>query len=366
MVIIRINFNGVVLQKVFKVCFFVMLIMAEHKEQNKSDVIEIPVGKYFERVRKNPWIVATIVLAIALVVVIFMKSSGGDGIVTVSAEEAGQSLISFIDGLGNGNAEIVSVKKEGALYNINVKYQGQEIPAFVTLDGKYFVAQPIPLSEDAASSLSAGKPAGDNPPSQQPSVDVPKSDKPKVELFVMSFCPYGTQMEKGILPVLSALGNKINFTLRYTHFTLHGEKEDTENFRQICIREEQGSKFLPYIQCTLNSSDVYNPGNVTQCMKSNKIDTAKVDSCIKNKAANYYAVDSQLSQQYGVQGSPTLVINGVDAQAARSPAAILSTICSSFNNAPAECDAQLPAQSPSPGFGYTSSTTDVAAANCGV
>jgi len=357
-------FYGIVLQKVFKLCFFVMLIMVEHKEQNTSEVVEIPVGKYFERVRKNPWVISTIVLAIALIVVIFMKSSG-TGFATVSGEDAGKNLLSFIDGLGNGNAEIVSVEKDGALYNVNVKYQGQDIPAFVTLDGEYFVAQPIPLTAKATESLAARNDAGgetdSQSPSQPPSVDVPKSDKPVVELFIMSYCPYGTQMEKGILPVLGALGDKINFTLRYTHFTLHGEKEDTENFRQICIREEQGSKFLSYIQCTLNSTDANKPGDVTQCMKSGKIDVAKVDNCIKNKAANYYAVDSQLSQKYGVQGSPTLVINGVDAQSARSPASILSTICSAFNNAPAECNAQLPEQSPSPGFGYSSSATDAAA-----
>lgn len=353
-------FNEIIMQKVFKVCFLVMLIMVEHEEHKKSEVIEIPVGKYFERVRKNPWVISTIVLAIALIVVIFMKSSGG-GIVSVSGEVAGQNLLSFIDGLGNGNAEIVSIEKEGALYNVNVKYQGQDIPAFVTLDGEYFVAQPIPLTAKATESLAARDTTGGKKDSQPPVIDVPKSDKPVVELFIMSYCPYGTQMEKGVLPVVAALGNKINFTLRYTHFTLHGEKEDTENFRQICIREEQGNKFLSYIQCTLNSTDVNKPGDVTQCMKSGKIDAVKVDSCIKNKVANYYAVDSQLSQQYGVQGSPTLIINGVDAQSGRSPASILSTICSAFNNAPAECGAQLPTESPSPGFGYTASATDSAA-----
>src|SRR3989344_6088904 len=94
-------------------------------------------------------------------------------------------------------------------------------------------------------------------------------------------------------------------------------KEDTENFRQLCIREEQSAKFLPYVACILNSTDVNNPGNVTACMKGLGIDTVKVDDCMKNNAASYYAVDSKLSQDYGVQGSPTLIINGATSSAGR-------------------------------------------------
>jgi|SRR3989344_2881837 len=331
--------------------------MAESKEHKKEDVIEIPVGKYLSKMGKNPWIISTVVLAIALVVVliIFMKG-GGATTTSVSSGEAGQNLVSFVNGLGQGNAVLVSSEKEGALYKVTVKYNGQDVPVFVTLDGKYMVPQPVPLSSDGAT------PQDDQPVQQ----DIPKSDKPVVELFVMSYCPYGTQMEKGILPVLSLMKDKINFTLRYTHFTLHGEKEDTENFRQLCIRQEQGAKFLPYIQCTLNSTDIYNPGNVTQCMKNLGIDSKKVDSCIATKAQSYYDVDSELSQGYGVQGSPTLVINGVQSQSGRSPAAVLGAVCAAFNNAPAECNSQLPTETPSAGFGFNKgSSSDAAAINCG-
>ncbi len=45
----------------------------------------------------------------------------------------------------------------------------------------------------------------------------------------MSYCPYGTQAEKGILPVVALLGDKIDFKLRTVHYVLHGDKEDLEN-----------------------------------------------------------------------------------------------------------------------------------------
>jgi len=247
---------------------------------------------------------------------------------------------------------------------MNVNYNGKVLPVYFTKDGK-FVAQGnelVSVSADAAApSTNTPSNAASNQPAAQ---NVPKSDKPKVELFVMSYCPFGTQAEKGILPVLSLLGNKIDGKIRFVHYTMHGEKEDTENFRQLCIREEQGTKFNAYLQCTLNSTSTSAPADPAACMTKLGIDSSKVSSCITGKAADYYAADSALSKGYGVQGSPTLVINGVEASSGRSPAALLATICAAFNNAPAECSQQLPSSNPSAGFGFNAGT-DSAAANCG-
>ena len=333
----------------------------EHHHESKKDTIDIPVGKSLNKLRNNPWIASTFVLAIVLVVVIVMNGGIRGNNPGVSADSAAQSVVTFLNSnpnLAAGGVSVVSSVKEGELYKVTLKYQGQDVPIYATLDGKFLVSSIVPLSGGTDTNRT------NEPP---PSSDIPKSDKPKVELFVMSYCPYGTQMEKAILPVIAALKNKIDFKLEFTHFTLHGEKEDTENFRQICIREEQGTKFLPYLQCILNSTDPSGPADVSQCMKNLKIDATKVDACMKNKAEGYYKIDSDLSQKYGVQGSPTLVINSVQADSARSPDGILKTICSAFNNAPSECNTQLPTQSASPGFGYNSANSaESAAVNCGI
>lgn len=332
--------------------------MVNEKKENEPDA-KVQKNNFSASVKKNPWMLSSLALGVVALILLFLVSSGGITGNAIGEKKVGENLINFIEAQqGAGSAEVVSVVKESGLYKVNVNVQGQLIPVFVSLDGKYAFAQPIPLTGDAL--LNAGSQQVEQPR------DVPKSDKPKVELFVMSYCPYGTQMEKAILPVVSALKDKIDFKLRFTHFTLHGEKEDTEDFRQLCIREEQGTKLLPYIQCILNSTDPYAPADVNQCMKNTGIDTNKVDSCMKTKAVDYYAVDSELSQGYGVQGSPTLVINGVQASSARSPSSVLSTICSAFNNEPTECNSNLPTQSASPGFGYnTGSSADTAAVQCG-
>lgn len=53
--------------------------------------------------------------------------------------------------------------------------------------------------------------------------------------------------------------------------------------------------------------------------------------------------EESLAGQYGVSGSPTLIINGVLYNGARTADAYKQAICSAFNNAPAECSETLSA-----------------------
>ena len=125
------------------------------------------------------------------------------------------------------------------------------------------------------------------------------------------------------------------------------EPEETETPRQVCIREEQGDRFLDYLECFLGE------GDYEVCLKQVGIDEAKMNNRISSgQAAEYYASDSGLSEGYGVQGSPTLVINGVIVSSGRSPAGYLGTVCSAFNSEPSECGVELSSTSPSAGFGY--------------
>jgi hypothetical protein len=140
------------------------------------------------------------------------------------------------------------------------------------------------------------------------------------------------------------------------------EPEETETPRQICIREEQGDKFIPYLKCFLEGNGIVDPnyGLVMEgkdpetCMQEVGIDINKVNTCIDSgKWEEYYAEDSQLSQAYGVQGSPTLIVNGVQVSSGRSASAYLGSVCSAFTNVPEECTSlSLSTETPDPYFGW--------------
>ncbi len=210
----------------------------------------------------------------------------------------------------------------------------------------------------------------------QPAADIPKTDKPNVELFVMSHCPYGTQIEKGILPVIDLLGDKIDFELKFCDYAMHGQEELNEQLNQYCIQKEQNNKLQPYLQCFLESSE----GDA--CLEQVGINRSQLENCVtqadqeykvtanfENKQGwkgNYppFNVYQQDNAQYGVQGSPTLVVNGVKASSARDAQSLLNTICSGFKTAPEECSQQLDATPPAPGFGFEGSGSANASAGC--
>ncbi len=203
-----------------------------------------------------------------------------------------------------------------------------------------------------------------------------KSDKPKIELFVMSYCPFGTQIEKGILPVIEALKDKVDFEVKFCDYAMHGKKELEENTRQYCIEKEQKSKYLDYLKCFLEK------GDFNGCVDKTGIDKAKLNKCAEdtdkefkitegyNDKSTYkggfprFDIFEKDVQKYNVLGSPTLVINGVKRNSNRDPESLAKLICSSFKNPPQECSESFDRTVPSPGFGFTGSGTSTTA-SCG-
>lgn len=259
----------------------------------------------------------------------------------------------------NIKATINSATLEGDVYNISLKVQDKDYTSYMTKDGVKFFQTGVDMAKLAAENAAKQAAAPADNSQAAPVTEVPKTDNPKVELFVMTYCPYGLQAEKGILPALQALGDKVDAKIRFVHYFMHGDKETQETYNQVCIREEQAAKFNAYLNCFTVS------GDSLACQTTAGVNKSKLASCVAAKAKDYYKVDSGLSEGYGVQGSPTLVINGVQSNAGRDAASYLNGICAAFTNKPAECSKQLSSASPSSGFGAGSDASGSAAAGCG-
>jgi protein-disulfide isomerase len=225
--------------------------------------------------------------------------------------------------------------------------------------------------------LATQQQAVDTGAQQQVPTNIPKSDKPKVELFVMSNCPYGLQMEKAYVPAYDLLKNKADMTVKFVSYIMHGKDELDENTRQYCAQEQDRDKYYAYLKCYASSQDS------AGYMKLSGLNESKINSCVDKTNKKFaildkyndqttwlsgryplYPIHEDLNNKYGVQGSPTLVINGVQVESGRTPEAIKSTICAAFNNPPSECSQTLALASPQPGFG-TGTTQETVAAGCG-
>ena len=143
----------------------------------------------------------------------------------LSLEEAKAQTLDFINNSLMRPGSTVSVKEaaeENGLYKIVLNMpDGNELPVYVTRDGKKVFTQAIDV-EEAKQKAQEQKEQREAAKQREVS-NIPKKDKVDVELFVMSYCPYGTQVEKGILPVLDLLGDKINFQLKFCDYAMHGE-----------------------------------------------------------------------------------------------------------------------------------------------
>ena len=147
--------------------------------------------------------------------------------------------------------------------------------------------------------------------------------KPEVELFVMSYCPYGVQAEQELLPFFEKYGNTIDFKLRFivgkeevseektseqAEFTsLHGEPELIENKRQMVIAELYPDKLFDYLLCRADHLEEA----WVNCAKDVGLDASKVTQAVEAEKVTLGLVEEiQRTKELNIKGSPTLVIDG--------------------------------------------------------
>ena len=272
-----------------------------------------------------------------------------------------------------------------------------------------------------------------------------KSNKPEFNFFVMSFCPYGNQIEDVIKPMADLLKDKADIHPRYifekianisdyckqtsgditqcaayiqaSYFTteadcqktindasktcldeknylklgdtfyssLHGRIEANQDVREICAfnMNEDKTNWWTFIgnvnkNCTSENADTC----WEEQAKKAGFDTNKITECFNTQAGELIEKEIALTTQYKVQGSPTLIINGVNfppesayteagdgtltignktiKQADfRSPDALKEAVCASFKKAPSECKTVLTAAAAS-----TANTASAGTASC--
>jgi hypothetical protein len=245
------------------------------------------------------------------------------------------------------SAQLVSTTEEQGLYKLKITYQSQEGTLYTTKDCTLLFT----------SALNMTTASGVQQAPQATPVPV-KSARPVADLYVMSFCPYGTQAETVMGPVVDLLKSKADIRIRYITTisgttvdsvdSLHGPAEAKEDLRQICINKYYPDKFWAYLS-TFNSAcypSWQNAAALVSCEKNTtatlSIDSAKIDACAQGaEGLALLKTDETASAKDGATASPMLFINGVQYSGARTPEAFKQAICNSFETAPAECNTTL-------------------------
>jgi len=267
---------------------------------------------------------------------------------TVPILEATGKAMEFINDnmLQEGmEASLLDAVEENGLYKMNLDIGGDEYESYITKDGEVFFVQGFKIKPEEP--------------------DISKADIPDVKLFVMSYCPFGLQAQKALLPAYDLLKDKADIGVYFVSYIMHDKKEIDENLKQYCIQEEQNEKFYDYLSCFVIA------GDSEGCLNSAGIDVNQMKACMTATDQEYkitekyndsttwlngryplFDVHKDLNQQYEVTGSPVLVINGkVLTISSRSPEEYKKAICEAFNTAPEECSQILSTDVASPNFG---------------
>jgi len=327
--------------------------MEKKKEEKKEDDFADDEEIEGTPRKLNFWVVSTVILAVLLIATLMFGTRVTGN--AISKDKIGKLAVDFINSnfVQDGNAQLVSVEEESYLYKVTVSISGEKPSLYFTKDGKW-----IQQGSNLISILEKKNQQTSQPP--QTIVNIPKTDKPNVELFVMCFCPYGVKAENNILPIVELFGDKIDFKVKFIVNvkgntindvqSLHGIDEAKEDARQVIIMKYYPDKFYSYLKDMNNDcySVAQDAGKLDECWKKAAqnlgFDIKKIETAAYGEEGiNLLKQNEADADKYGISGSPTLVINGVQSSAIYSgTAATQQAICSAFNTAPAnECGTEV-------------------------
>ena len=188
----------------------------------------------------------------------------------------------------------------------------------------------------------------------------PKEDVVNLDVYVMAYCPHGLQMEKAVLPVKELLGDRLNLTIKFVNYAMHGEREIVENTRQYCIQKEEPDKYFEYLRCFIGS------GDASSCMANLSINEDQIEECMNETYQEYnisttstarfppFPIYDEECKRYGIRGSPSVVFDGVPTNMPRVPELIKEIVCERLKDT-SGCEETLSTSAPKPGFGWEGS-----------
>jgi hypothetical protein len=168
----------------------------------------------------------------------------------------------------------------------------------------------------------------------------------RVDLHVMSQCPYGVQAENGFKDVISKFGQDVDFHVEFIGQTtpdgelssMHGPNEVKGDMLQVCAQKYAPAKWFDFILCqNANSKEV--ASNWDQCSKQLGIPGDKINACAEGKEGkDLLATSFKHSADKGARGSPTIFIGGNKYEGGRRPADFMKAICgAATGKKPAAC-----------------------------
>lgn len=190
----------------------------------------------------------------------------------------------------------------------------------------------------------------------------PQTSKPVMKYFVMSFCPYGNQVEDVFKELYSEMGKYVTFEPHYilgrgseynglscidtkkgNFCTLHGASELYQDIREVCVKDIYGLSAYYKFVAAMNSNCLADYTiTVESCWRDVTsaigINAWKIDKCFGTRSAQILNTEFRATDKQQVFGSPTIFINNVQYFGDRTEQSFKTALCSAIKGKkPAVC-----------------------------
>jgi predicted DsbA family dithiol-disulfide isomerase len=168
----------------------------------------------------------------------------------------------------------------------------------------------------------------------------------RVDLHVMSQCPYGVQAEAAFKDVVAKFGPDLDLHVEYIGQTaptgelssMHGPNEVKGDTLQVCAQKYAPGRSFDFVLCqNANSKEVATNGEA--CAKELGAPADKIVACAEGQEGkDLLATSFKRSQDKGARGSPTIFIGGTKYEGGRKPTDFMKAICNAATGKkPAAC-----------------------------
>ena len=170
--------------------------------------------------------------------------------------------------------------------------------------------------------------------------------KNRLDLFVMSQCPFGIKALDAMREVLPAFGGEIDFHIHYIAdeldgqpVSMHGDGEVDEDIRQLCAIKLYGKdhKYMDYIWC--RNQDM-NDADWKKCAK-NGIRAKRIARCAESvEGRELLLANLETARSLDIGASPTWMVNNRIIFSGITPEQIKQNYCRT-NPSGSGCDKTL-------------------------
>tara|TARA_Y100000310_G_scaffold332141_1_gene407152 strand:+ start:1120 stop:2127 length:1008 start_codon:yes stop_codon:yes gene_type:complete len=273
---------------------------------------------FISKIKEKPWQVTTAVLGVACLILLVLALKPGITGNVIAGDSAGDKLVEYLNTQVGGGVQYVSYQDLGNIYQVNVLYEGDNVPVYITKDGGYFIQSASPLS---------GQPGVQPTPTPTPTqpttiVDVSEDDdavkgdsNAKVTIIEFSDyeCPFcGRHFTQTLPQIISEYVDTGKVRIVYRDFPL-GFHQNAQKAAEAteCVGEEGDNKYWEYHDILFNNQNALDVASLKKYAGEVGVDIEKFNNCLDSgQMTSEVQKDMADGQAAGVSGTPGFLING--------------------------------------------------------